>query len=127
MSSAELTLLRIVMAVMWLVTAALSFGLYPVEDSVLLLQKLPLRYDSKLLVLYSGAVLDLAMGLLTLLWPRRLLWLAQLLVVLSYSLLTIWLVPLQWLHPFGPLLKNLSVLALLWLLYRHTPTPGATR
>ena len=68
---------------------------------------------------YAGALLDLVMGLATLFFARRLLWLAQMAVILTYTLLATALVPEYWLHPFGPLLKNLAVLALLWLLYRH--------
>lgn len=48
-------------------------------------------------------------------------YLAQLLLVLGYTvIITLWL-PAQWLHPFGPVLKNLPLLAMilaLWALDR---------
>lgn len=72
-----------------------------------------------MLVLYAGALLDLAMGVLTLVYPRRWLWMSQFMLIAGYTLLATLLVPAYWLHPFGPLLKNFAVLVLLWLLYRH--------
>lgn len=121
MSPAERKTLRGVLALIWLVTGALSFGLYPVEDSLVLLQKLALPNEQALLVLYAGAAVDVVMGLLTLARPGRRLWLSQLALIAAYTLLATWLVPEYWLHPFGPLLKNLALVALLWLLYRHDP------
>ena len=119
MSAADIRLARFALATIWLATAALSFGLYPLKDSLLLVQDLRLPRAGAVFVVYAGAALDLVMGLLTLAWPRRVLWLFQIAVILLYSLLATALVPEYWLHPFGPLLKNLAVLALLWLLYRH--------
>lgn len=120
MPKTDVVILRSVLAFVWLVTAALTFGLYPVDDSLQLLQRVPLEKSGKLVLVYAGAMLDLAMGVLTLVWPRRLLWLGQLVVVAGYTVLATMLVPELWLHPFGPLLKNLAVLAVIWLLYRHT-------
>lgn len=118
MNAVELRVTRVALAAIWLVTAALSFGLYPLEDSLVLVQDLNLPRDYAVFVVYAGAALDFVMGVLTLTWPRRLLWLAQMAVICTYTLLATVLVPEYWLHPFGPLLKNLAVLALLWLLYR---------
>jgi hypothetical protein len=126
MTRDELNVLRYVVATIWLVTAALSFGLYPIEDSVLLVQGLGTSDAIARVFVYAGALLDLVMGLATLFFARRMLWLAQAAVVLSYTVLATLLVPEYWLHPFGPLLKNLAVLAVLWLLYRHTEAKGAT-
>ena len=124
MSEADRKVLRGVLAAIWLVTAALSFGLYPLEDSLLLVADLGLPRSWSIAVVYAGAALDLLMGVLTLAWPARWLWLSQMTIILAYSVLATLLVPEYWLHPFGPLLKNLAVLALLWLLYRHDPGAG---
>ena len=125
MSVNDLRVMRAVLATIWLVTAALSFGLYPIEGSLLLVSGLGLPREWAVLVVYAGAALDLVMGVLTLAWPVRMLWLLQGAVIVTYSLLATALVPEYWLHPFGPLLKNLAVLALLWLLYRHEGTRNA--
>ncbi|MDY6983649.1 MAG: DoxX-like family protein [Pseudomonadota bacterium] len=122
MTSTEMRVLRGVLATIWLVTAVLSFGLYPIEGSLALVADLRLSRQWSLLVVYSGAALDLVMGVLTLALPLRALWLFQGAVIVTYSLLATLLVPEYWLHPFGPLLKNLAILALLWLLYRHGGT-----
>ncbi|HEY0963493.1 MAG TPA: DoxX-like family protein [Pseudomonadales bacterium] len=119
MTSTDLRVLRGVLATIWLVTAALSFGVYPIEGSLQLVAGLGLPRQWSLQVVYAGAALDLVLGLLTLAWPVRALWLFQGAVIVTYSVLATLLVPEYWLHPFGPLLKNLAVLALLWLLYRH--------
>lgn len=119
MTATELRVVRSVLATIWLVTAVLSFGLYPIEDSLALVADLGLSRQWSLLVVYAGAALDLVMAVLTLALPLRALWLFQGAVIVTYSLLATLLVPEYWLHPFGPLLKNLAVLALLWLLYRH--------
>lgn len=121
MSQGELKALRGVLALIWLVTGALSFGLYPVADSLVLLQKLELPDQQALLVLYAGAAADVVLGLLTLTWPRSWLWVSQLVLIAAYTLLATWLVPEYWLHPFGPLLKNLAVVVVICLLYRHDP------
>jgi hypothetical protein len=69
-------------------------------------------------VLLAGAVaLDFALGLLTL-WPRRArwLWVAQIALVLVYTIIITVELPWLWLEPFGPVAKNIPILALLLLL-----------
>jgi hypothetical protein len=66
--------------------------------------------------LSTGITLDALFGLMTLWRPSRRLWQAQFLVVLAYSALLTMGAPHWWLHPFGPLSKNLPILALLGLL-----------
>jgi len=57
---------------------------------------------------------------------RRLLWLAQIAVVLAYTAIISVRLPQLWLEPFGPVLKNLPVLAALWLLYVTEERPWNT-
>ena len=69
--------------------------------------------------LYGAALLDLALGAATLFLRRgrRPLWLMQIGLILGYTaLITVWL-PEYWLHPYGPVLKNLPMLAAIWMLY----------
>jgi hypothetical protein len=68
--------------------------------------------------LYVAAALDLALGIATLVMQRRQwLYVLQAIVILGYTaIITLWL-PEYWLHPYGPVLKNLPLLAALWLLY----------
>ena len=48
---------------------------------------------------------------------RRPLWLAQIVLVLGYTVIISLRLPEFWLHPYGPVLKNLPLLAMLLLLW----------
>ena len=72
------------------------------------------------LMLYGACALDLAFGVATLAWPRRSrrwLWLAQIALIAFYSIVIAWRLPEFLLHPYGPISKNLPMLAALWMLY----------
>jgi uncharacterized protein YbjT (DUF2867 family) len=112
-----LPMLRISIALVWIVTGIVSLGLYPVADSYALLARVGITGMMAPLMLYGAAMLDLAFGIATLaLRRRRLLWLAQLAVIAFYTVIISWRLPEFWLHPYGPLLKNLPMMAAIWLL-----------
>lgn len=117
-----LPLLRVALALLWLWTAAVSFGLYPVQDSYALLARVGLHGALATIALYGAAALDLVLGVLTLAAParwRRIVWLVQLLLIAGYTLLITLFLPEYWLHPYGPIAKNLPIaaaIALLWAL-----------
>lgn len=112
-----LPMLRISIALVWIVTGIVSLGLYPVEDSYALLARVGITGILAPAMLYGAALLDLVFGLATLvLRRRRQLWGAQLAVILFYTMVITWKLPEFWLHPYGPLLKNLPMLAAIWLL-----------
>jgi hypothetical protein len=70
------------------------------------------------LLLYGAAFMDLAFGIATLaLRNRQWLWFAQMAVILLYTLIISVRLPEFWLHPFGPLLKNLPMLAAILVLH----------
>jgi hypothetical protein len=119
MNALDVQLARFTLATLWLVTGALSLGIYPQQDSLSLLARIGLHGSPALATLYLAAALDIALGMLTILMPSRALWIAQAMLVVAYTLIiSLWL-PEFWLHPFGPILKNLPVLMLLWLLYKN--------
>jgi hypothetical protein len=110
---------RLVLALVFVVTGLLSLGLYPVEDSRALLARTGLEGAMAGLALYGGALFDIALGL-ALLLPRRirrLAYVASVALILGYTAIITVALPEFWLHPFGPVLKNLPILALLWLLH----------
>jgi uncharacterized protein YbjT (DUF2867 family) len=116
-----LPMLRISIALVWIVTAIVSFGLYPVEDSYALLARTGISGALAPVALYGAAMLDLLFGIGTLVlkrgrWRRRL-WLAQLALIIGYTIIISFRLPEFWLHPYGPLLKNLPMIAAIWLLY----------
>ena len=115
---------RLSLAVVWLVTGALSLGIYPKADSLLLLEHVGLQGETAPIALYLAATMDIVLGLLTLLVPRKGLWLFQATLIVVYTLIiSIWL-PEFWLHPFGPVLKNIPILVLLGLLHKYEGKPS---
>ncbi|HZC01137.1 MAG TPA: DoxX-like family protein, partial [Gammaproteobacteria bacterium] len=90
---------------------------YPIAQSLELLEAVGLTGTLALTTLYAASLLDIALGVATLIYPRAWLWGLQLGVVLLYSLIITLCLPGFWLHPFGPLLKNLPILAILLALF----------
>ncbi len=122
MDAADRRLMRLTLAAMWLVTGALSLGIYPQADSLGLLERVGLQGATALTTLYLATTLDTALGLLTLFRPNKILWQAQAMLIVAYTLIiSLWL-PEFWLHPFGPILKNIPILMLLWLLNKYEGT-----
>ncbi len=115
-----LPIMRLCIAAVWLWTAAVSLGLYPIADSLALLARAGIPPALAPAMLASAAGLDLALGVLTLMnlgGRKRWVWVAQIALILGYSAIISLRLPEQWLHPFGPLSKNLPMLAVLALLY----------
>lgn len=114
-----LPIARVVLALVFVVTGLLSLGLYPVEDSRALLARTGLTGGAADLALYAGALIDIALGVGFLLTRRirRLAYTAAVGLILGYTAIITITLPEFWLHPFGPVLKNLPILALLWLLH----------
>lgn len=112
-----------VLAAIWWITAILSAGGYPLADSLALLAPFGLQGKWAWLALGGATVLDALMGWLTVCRPGRRLWWAQLALIAGYSALIAWRLPLWWLHPFGPVLKNLAIVTLLLLLLAEETKP----
>jgi len=113
-----LPILRLSVAIVWIVTGVLSFGVYPVAESYALLAQAGVPTALAPLFLYGAATLDMILGVLTLVLKRRTgLWLAQIALIVGYTAIISVRLPEYWLHPYGPVLKNLPMLAVLWLLY----------
>lgn len=114
-----LPLLRWSIAIVWIWTGIVSLGLYPRAASLTLLARTGITGVLADVALYAAAALDLALGAAILLMRRRrLLWLAQFVLILAYTVIITIELPEFWLHPYGPILKNLPLLACIALLYR---------
>lgn len=112
-----LPVLRLSIAVVWLGSGLVSMGLYPVADSLAMLERVGLQSLLARGALYSAAALDLALGV-SMLWPPpRWLLKLQAAVIIGYTAILTVALPEFWLHPFAPLLKNLPILAGLWILH----------
>jgi hypothetical protein len=71
-------------------------------------------------LIIGGAAADLVLGLALWWRPGRASYLAAFGLLLLMTAVATFLQPTLWLHPLGPLLKNLPIAALLWHLYRRT-------
>jgi uncharacterized protein YbjT (DUF2867 family) len=112
-----LPMLRLSIALVWILTGIVSLGLYPVEESYALLARTGITGWLAPLMLYGAALLDLGFGIAALaLKRRRWLWTAQLAVIGFYTVIITFRLPEFWLHPYGPLSKNLPMLAAIGVL-----------
>lgn len=104
--------LRISLALLWLLTALFSLGLYPLEDSRALLAEAGLYGTMADAALFGGAALDAVLGFALLIgWRPVLVGAAQLTAIAAFTLIATALPAEYWLHPFAPLVKNLPVAA----------------
>jgi uncharacterized protein YbjT (DUF2867 family) len=104
-------------ALVWLGSGITSLVGYPVAKSLAMLAAAGLHGGAAWTALFAGALLDIAVGIATLAWPRRALYLSQIAVIVGYTAIITFTLPGYWLHPFGPVLKNLPMLAVLVALY----------
>jgi len=113
-----LPVLRGSIVAVWIATAIVSAFVYPAQQSYELLARTGIPASLQPPMLYGAAALDLLFGLaILLLKRRRWLWLAQLALIGFYTIVIAWKLPEFLLHPYGPLTKNLPMLAAIWLLY----------
>ena len=65
-----------------------------------------------------GSIIDLIIGLLLLFgWQLKIVCWLQIAIVIVYSILIFFIAPLYWLHPFGPVTKNIPLVVLIyWLI-----------
>lgn len=117
LSSWRTPLLRGVLAAVWIATALISTVIYPLNASLELLGHVGISGTAALITLYAAAGLDLLMGVACLVWPRRALWLTQAVFIVGYSAIIALALPEYLIHPFGPLLKNLPMLTILFILF----------
>lgn len=121
MSSANHRLLRWSLVFVWLATAVVS--VWELDgQSRQLLATLPFnspQVDTALVL--AGAAADAVVGLWIALKPGRVAYAAALLLMAVMTLLASAIEPGWWLHPFGPLTKNLPIAAILVVLLREPP------
>lgn len=68
--------------------------------------------------IYSGAILDIGLGLWILSNRKvKLCYVIQIVVIASYTILLTIIEPSYWLHPFGPVSKNLPIIMLILILH----------
>lgn len=103
--------LRICIGLLWLATGLISIFIFPVESSYSLLAQLGIEKTLAPIALYSAAAIDIALGLATLANYRiAIVGLCQILVVFAYMIFITVGLPEHWVHPFGPITKNIPLM-----------------
>ena len=127
MNRASARLLRASLVVVWLATAVVSvWELH--GQSRELLAGLPTAWTEgntswlPTAIILAGAAADAVLALWLALRPGRKAYGAALLMMLAMTLLATAIQPAWWLHPFGPLTKNLPIAAILWVLLQGSTT-----
>jgi len=110
-------LLRLIIAFVWIWSGIVSAFLYPQALALELLHEIAVPVGVDVPLLYFASFLDIAIGVLTLVGYRlQSLLKFQLFVITVYTLLLTFLAGHHWLHPFGPVLKNLPLLVSIYIL-----------
>jgi len=105
-------LLRLGLGLVWLWSAIVSEFVAPRAVSLGLLEAVGFTGDLATVLLHSASLLDLVIGLVTLVGLyTRIVAVAQAMLMLIYSLLLVGRVPELWAHPFAPIGKNLALIA----------------
>lgn len=127
MNHSSATLLRSSLVAVWLATALVSvWELH--GQSRELLADLPAAWTEgrapwlPTAIILAGAAADAVLGLCLAFWPGRSAYRAALLLMAAMTLLATAIHPAWWLHPLGPLTKNLPIAAILWVLLQDTTT-----
>ncbi len=110
-------LLRIVIGLVWIWSGIVSAFLYPQPEALKLLHEIGIPEGIDIYLLYVASFLDITLGVLTIMGCclQGLLRL-QLVVIVVYTLLLTLLAPYHWLHPFGPVLKNIPLVIAIYIL-----------
>jgi len=107
-------LLRLSIAFLWMWSGIVSLFFFPQEQSYQFLSASGITGSAAPVMLYGLALMDIILGLATLLAYRiRPLIFFQLTIIFLYTLTITFTLPEFWLHPFGPVLKNIPLLATL--------------
>lgn len=110
-------LLNIGIALVWLWAGIVSAFVYPAADSYQMLESVGITGVWAPLTLYGASAADFALGIAMLRrWRLRLIVGLQIGIMLAYTLVISFCLPEFWLHPFGPLIKNLPLLTAILVL-----------
>lgn len=110
--------LHLSLVVVWLGTALVS-AIEADDQAAQLLQAAGIAAPHwQAALIWAGIAADLGVGLALWLRPGRASFTAALTLMTLMTVVATVLEPTLWLHPLGPLLKNLAIAAALWLLMR---------
>ena len=118
LAARELSLLRAGLIFVWLGTAFAS--VWESHGQSLQLLTSAGIHDRRfaLMLILGGAGLDAALGCAMWIKPGRTVYLAALGTMVAMTLTATAVAPALWLHPLGPLTKNVPIAVALWILAR---------
>jgi hypothetical protein len=122
----HLKLLRLSLVVVWLVTGIVSLIELRGQSAALLAaagMTNPMWIER---LVWSGVALDVALGLALWLMPRASIYWCALASMTAMTLVATVLSPTLWLHPLGPLLKNIPLAVMFWVLIQSTQSQTTT-
>jgi len=105
-------LIRAVLIAMWVISGIV--GLFALHDAGPYIASLSIAHGLALPLAVLVCLIDIAIAIgLALRWAPRVLFWSQIAVVVAYTVLLTFAAPALWLGLFGPLLKNIPILALI--------------
>jgi len=109
---------RVSLSFLWLFTAVISFR-WGRDIGYHVLAQQHIQGNFADLCINAGSLLDATIGF-WLLTGRQLKWCyaLQIILITSYSILLSLIAPEFWLHPFGPITKNIPIMALIFVLMK---------
>lgn len=118
-TSGHLKLVQFSLSFLWIFTGLTSIFFVP-SIGYELLAKSNITGGLADVCVIGGSIADISIGLWILVgYQQKLCFAVQIIVILIFSVLLSIIAPNYWLHPFGPLTKNIPILALIWIIYSH--------
>ena len=115
-----LTLARYSLALLWIYTGLTSI-FFDYQTGYELLINFGFNEPITRALIYSGAILDIGLGLWILSNKKmKQCYVIQIMVIVSYTILLTIIESSYWLHPFGPVSKNLPIIMLILILHSIT-------
>jgi hypothetical protein len=118
MNTDDKSLLRMGVVFVWLATAVASLWEFDGQSMALLAKAGVTDHRLATALIAMGAGADLLIGIAMALWSSRGVHLTALMLMLAMTAVASVLDPSLWLHPLGPLTKNVPIAAALWVLIR---------
>lgn len=112
--------LRYSLVFVWLATALVSVQELQGQSRALLVASGVTDGRVANALVWAGAAVDALLGLLLLAWPMRRVYGLALWAMLGMTAVATILQPALWLHPLGPLTKNVPIAVVLWILMRRS-------
>lgn len=109
---------RLALAFLWIFTG-LTSSLFAPTIGYQLLAEAGINDQMADLLVYGGSLVDIILGIWLLIGKGlRACCHIQIIIIVTYTVLLTLISPVFWLHPFGPLTKNIPILVLIVMLYK---------